>query len=382
MTKNTSLCPGAVRRGPALLLKHYLNWLQTRRYQVPGKKINLEQKVKERKFPAFEDLSFFRETEEKQIPDERKFQRVKWLPVLRGISPSQHRAILSNALSELQKKESPLLPPMLKFRKVSKVPGEKKAVNQEIDLYSRRPGIKIHSLPYILKYPSKPKGIKQEIHHRPIYRLCHFISDQPKFKIIHRLERFKKKATARPSCIVDFTPLNSIDRQYRNQKKMENFQNKIESVGMLQIATEDANENLQAHIQQKNHFIKKRAKEDKKKIEESLQKLQETRAKLMKKFQERRNFFKEEARTKAQERQIVIDKLSLHCSLAKEYFQYDRLKNRQDILKMKKSHVKEMREINLYHKELLEKMKNGRCIIYSNKVLKFNGHLQPQTASS
>ncbi|XP_074077285.1 leucine-rich repeat and IQ domain-containing protein 3 isoform X2 [Macrotis lagotis] len=72
---------GHLTRG--MWLKHYLNWLQTRRYQVPGKKINLEQKVKERKFPAFEDLSFFRETEEKQIPDERKTEYFQGLnPVL------------------------------------------------------------------------------------------------------------------------------------------------------------------------------------------------------------------------------------------------------------------------------------------------------------
>ncbi|XP_027729806.1 leucine-rich repeat and IQ domain-containing protein 3 [Vombatus ursinus] len=344
--------------------KPYHKLLQREPVIIPEKIAIKIQKEKEGTCTTKEDEKSAKETEgEKPTLPGRKAETVprgEKGPKPYGIFSLEHKALLSCALSELRKKEYPQQPRKLKRIPVSKV-SEERTISQEINLNFIMPVIKVHmSLPSIFKHSSKPKEIKQELYHLPVYRLCHFTDGQSKFKISHRLERDKKKDATRPHSIIDFSPLYSIDRQYRNREKMQNFQNKKQHVAMIHFADQMANENFQEYVQEKNYFIKKRNKDQSKKIEESLQKYQETTSKLMEKFQERRSCFLEEVKFKAQQRLMVEDISNQLTTLTKELFQFDRYKRKQDIVKNNKSIAKEMKETDKYHKELIKKMKKGR----------------------
>ncbi|XP_043857104.1 leucine-rich repeat and IQ domain-containing protein 3 [Dromiciops gliroides] len=344
--------------------KPYLKGLP-RKFVLPEKvTIKLPKKNEGKSMTKEDDKSDSETEEEKPTSPEskvKKFPKAKRVLKPYEIFPLKHKDLVSCALSELRKKESPIQPPKIKRHRVAKVSEEKKTVDQEMGLNFRMPVIKVHmSLPSIRKYSSEPREIKREIYHRPIYRLCHFIEGQSKFKISHRFERDKKKEATRTHGTLDFSPLYSIDRQYNNKEKVENVQKKIQFVAMLQIADEVANENVHEYLQEKNYLIKKRNKEQSKKLEESFQKFQETRLRLMDKFQERRNSFLEGAKFKAQERLMVGDMSNQHTTLAKELFQFDRYKGKQDIVMKNKRLVKEMKHMDKYNKELVKQMKKGR----------------------
>ncbi|XP_072505947.1 leucine-rich repeat and IQ domain-containing protein 3 isoform X2 [Notamacropus eugenii] len=350
--------------------KLYLKSLQREHVISPKKKAIKAPKEDARK----EDEKSDKETEEEAPPSPgskvETVHKEKGFPKLCGISASRYKALISCAVSALQKKEYPQQSMKLRHRKVFKVPEEEKIEDQEMDLNFRMPVIKVHmSPPSIYKYSSKPKEIKQEIYHRPVYRLCHFIDSQSKFKISHRLERDKKKEATRPGGTIDFAPLYSVDRQYRNKEKKENFQNKKQFVAMLHFDDEMTNENVQEYIQEKNHFIKKRNEDQNKKMEASAQKFQETRSKLMERFQERRGFFLEQAKLKAKERLMVEDMSNQITTLTKELFQYDRYKKKQDGMKKNKVIVKGMKETDKYHRELVKKMKKGRIKVIHKRHL-------------
>ncbi|XP_068949454.1 leucine-rich repeat and IQ domain-containing protein 3-like [Petaurus breviceps papuanus] len=343
----------------------YFKWLQMRPVVIPVKKVIKVPKESDENYTAKEEDKPDRETEEEKanLP-ESKVETVperKSLPKRHGISSSRHNALISCALSELRKKESPQQHQKLKHRKVFKVSEEEKTVDQEMDLNFRVPVIKVHiSLPSIYKYSSKCKEIEQEVSHRPIYRLCNFLDGQSKFKISHRLERDKKKEASRSHDTIDFAPFYSIDRQYKNKEKMENFQNKKQFIAMIHFADEMANEDLKEYIQKKNYFIKKRNEDQSKKIEKSLKTFQDTTSKLMEKFKKRRSFFLEEVSLKAQEHLMVDDINNQLTTLTKELFQFDRYKVKQDGMHKNRILVKNMKETDNYRKELVKKMKKGR----------------------
>ncbi|XP_036613696.1 leucine-rich repeat and IQ domain-containing protein 3 [Trichosurus vulpecula] len=345
--------------------KPYFKWLLSKPVIIPQKISIKVPKETDGKYTTKEDEKSDKETEEEKLTSpESKAETVPegpGVPRLHGISSSRHNALISCALSELRKKESPQQFPKFKHRKVTKVSEEEETVHQEMGLNFRMPVIKVPmSLPPMYTYSSKPKEIRQEIHHRPVYRLCHFVDSQSKFKISHRLERDKKKEPTGPRGTVDFAPFYSIDRQYKNRKKMENFQNKKQFVAMIHFADEMANENLQEYIQEKNYFIKKRNKDQSKKIKESLQKFQETTSKLMEKFQDKSSFFVEVAKFKAEERLMVEDISNQLTTLTTELFRFDRYKRKQDIVKKNKAIVKDIKEMDKSRKELVKKMKTGR----------------------
>ncbi|XP_051855378.1 leucine-rich repeat and IQ domain-containing protein 3 isoform X2 [Antechinus flavipes] len=273
----------------------------------------------------------------------------------------KHKAFLSRALSELRRIETPVPFPKLSHIKVSKVSREEQTADQEMDFNFRIPGIKVHlSLPPIYKYSSKSKEIKQETQHRPIYRLCHFIDGQSKFKVSHPLEREKKKEFPRQQCTLDLSPFYSIDRQYRDRENMKKIQKKRDFVEMSLFDEEIARGNIEEYIQEKLNFIKKRNEDEGKKYEESLLKSRETRLKLREELQKKRNSFLEKFKIKIEEREMVKSLCNQHSTLGREMFQFDRYNWKQDIMKKKQTLVNEIKEKEKRHKELIKKMQKGR----------------------